>query len=42
MFFAQLWGDFFIIFGVLFIISGQLGKTIEMTDTWNLVVMNEF
>ncbi len=32
IFFAQLWGSYFVIFGLLFIITGQLGKTIEMTD----------
>ena len=38
IFFAQLWGSFFIIFGLLFIITGQLGKTIEMTDNKAFVV----
>ena len=38
MFFARLWGSFFIIFGVLFIITGQLGKTIEMTDDKAFVI----
>ncbi|MFC1702926.1 hypothetical protein ACFLZO_00475 [Patescibacteria group bacterium] len=37
-FFAQLWGSFFIIFGALFIITGQLGKTIEMTDNKAFVI----
>ncbi len=32
IFFARLFGSFFIIFGSLFIITRQLGKTIEMTD----------
>lgn len=32
IFFARLWGGYSIIFGLLFIITGQLGKTIEMTD----------
>jgi len=32
IFFARLWGSYSIIFGLLFIITGQLGKTIEMTD----------
>lgn len=38
MFFARFWGSFFIIFGVLFIITGQLGKTIEMTDNKAFVI----
>jgi len=38
IFFAQLWGSFFIIFGLLFIITRQLGKTIEMTDDKAFVI----
>jgi len=38
IFFAQLWGSFFVIFGLLFIIAGQLGKTIEMTDDKAFVI----
>ena len=38
IFFAQLWGSFFLIFGILFIITGQLGKTIEMTDNKAFVI----
>ena len=38
IFFAQLWGSFFLIFGLLFIIIGQLGKTIEMTDDKAFVI----
>ena len=38
IFFARLWGSFFIIFGTLFIISRQLGKTIEMTDDKAFVI----
>ena len=38
IFFARLWGSFFIIFGLLFIISRQLGKTIEMTDDKAFVI----
>ena len=38
IFFAQLWGSFFLIFGLLFIITGQLGKTIEMTDNKAFVI----
>ena len=38
IFFARLWGSFFIIFGSLFIISRQLGKTIEMTDDKAFVI----
>lgn len=37
-FLAQLWGSFFVIFGVLFIVTGQLGKTIEMTDDKAFVI----
>lgn len=38
IFFARLWGSFFVIFGLLFIITRQLGKTIEMTDDKAFVV----
>ena len=38
IFFARLWGSFFIIFGFLFIITKQLGKTIEMTDDKAFVI----
>lgn len=38
IFFAQLWGAYFVIFGLLFIITGQLGKTIEMTDDKAFVI----
>ena len=38
IFFARLWGSFFIFFGFLFIISRQLGKTIEMTDDKAFVI----
>ncbi|MBU1164197.1 hypothetical protein KKA15_01370 [Patescibacteria group bacterium] len=38
IFFARLWGSFFIIFGALFIITKQLGKTIEMTDDKAFVI----
>ena len=38
IFFARLWGSFFIIFGLLFIITRQLGKTIEMTDNKAFVI----
>ena len=38
IFFARLWGSFFIIFGILFILSRQLGKTIEMTDDKAFVI----
>jgi len=37
-FFAQLWGSYFVIFGLLFIITRQLGKTIEMTDDKAFVI----
>lgn len=38
IFFARLWGSFFIIFGLLFIITRQLGKTIEMTNNKAFVI----
>ena len=38
IFLARLWGSFFIIFGLLFIITKQLGKTIEMTDDKAFVI----
>ena len=38
IFFARLWGSYFIIFGLLFIITRQLGKTIEMTDDEAFVI----
>jgi len=38
IFFARLWGSFFIIFGLLSIITKQLGRTIEMTDDKSFVI----
>ena len=38
IFFARLWGSYSVIFGLLFIITGQLGKTIEMTDDKSFVI----
>ena len=38
IFFARLWGSFFIIVGVLFIVTGQLGRTIEMTEDKSFVI----
>jgi len=38
IFFAKLWGSFHLIFGLLFITTGQLGKTIEMTDNKVFVI----
>lgn len=38
IFFARLWGSYFIIFGLLFIITRQLGKTIEMTEDKAFVI----
>ncbi len=38
IFLARLWGSFFVIFGALFIITRQLGKTIEMTDNKAFVI----
>ena len=37
-FFARLWGSFFLIFGVLGIVVGQLGRTIEMTEDRAFVI----
>lgn len=38
IFFARFWGSFFVVFGLLFIITKQLGKTIEMTDNKAFVI----
>lgn len=38
VFFARFLGSFFVIFGLLFIITRQLGKTIEMTDDKSFVI----
>jgi hypothetical protein len=38
IFFARLWGSYFMIFGLLFIVTNQLGKTIEMTDDKPFVI----
>jgi len=38
IFFARFLGGFFVIFGLLFIITKQLGKTIEMTDNRAFVI----
>ena len=38
IFFARLWGSYFVIFGSLFIITKQLGRTIEMTDNKAFVI----
>ncbi len=38
IFFARMWGSFFVVFGLLFIITRQLGKTIEMTDNKAFVI----
>ncbi len=38
IFFARLWGSFFLIFGLLFIATRQLGKTIEMTEDKAFVI----
>ncbi|NIU07841.1 hypothetical protein GWN42_04260, partial [candidate division KSB1 bacterium] len=37
-FFARLWGAFFLVFGTLFFVTRQLGRTIEMTDDKAFVV----
>jgi len=38
IFFAQLYGGFYLIFGFLFLYAGQLGKTIEMTEDKAFVI----
>jgi len=38
IFFAKLWGSFFLIFGLLSLITRQLGKTIELTDNKAFVI----
>ncbi len=38
IFFARLWGSFFLVFGALFIIAKQLGRTIEMTGDKAFVI----
>lgn len=38
IFFAKLWGVFFVVFGSLSIITGQLGRTIEMTEDKAFVI----
>jgi len=38
IFFARLWGSFYLIFGSLFILTQQLGRTIEMTDDKAFVI----
>ncbi|MFH1391886.1 MAG: hypothetical protein ABIH20_06245 [Candidatus Diapherotrites archaeon] len=35
---ARFWGLFYIIFSLLFIVTQQLGKTIEMTDDKKFVI----
>lgn len=38
IFFAKLWGSFFLIFGLLSLITKQLGRTIEMTKDKAFVI----
>lgn len=38
IFFAQLWGGFFLVFGLLSLTTKQLGRTIEMTDNKAFVI----
>lgn len=38
VFFARLWGSFFIIFGALSSVVGQLGRTIDMTEDRAFVI----
>lgn len=35
---ARFWGLFYVIFGALFIVTRQLGKTIEMTEDKKFVI----
>lgn len=35
---AKFWGGFYVIFGTLFIVTRQLGRTIEMTDDKSFVI----
>jgi hypothetical protein len=37
-FFARLWGAFYLIFGMLFIVTRYLGRVIEMTDDRAFVI----
>lgn len=38
IFFARLWGSFFVIFGLLFIVAKFLGRVIEMTEDKAFVI----
>ena len=38
IFFARFWGGFFIVFGSLFIITRQLGRSIDLTDDKAFVI----
>ncbi len=38
LFFAKLWGAFFVVFGMLSVITRQLGRTIEMTEDKAFVI----
>ncbi|MFH1909786.1 MAG: hypothetical protein ABIJ72_01150 [bacterium] len=38
IFFAQFWGGFFLVFGLLSLITKQLGRTIEMTENKAFVI----
>ena len=38
IFFARLWGSFFIIFGLLFLVTRFLGKVIDMTEDRAFVI----
>ncbi|MBN2585646.1 hypothetical protein JXA59_03325 [Patescibacteria group bacterium] len=38
IFFAKLWGSFFLAFGLLALITKQLGRTIEMTEDKAFVI----
>ena len=38
IFLARLWGSFFLVFGGLFVLTGFLGRVIEMTEEKSFVV----
>ncbi len=38
LFLARFWGLFYVIFSILFIVTRQLGKTIEMTEDKKFVI----
>ena len=38
IFLARLWGSFFLVFGGLFVLTGFLGRVIEMTEDKSFIV----